>query len=40
MTQSFNLVGNLYPVLLQRHHRMRIQRIRALRGAIATSNTQ
>jgi hypothetical protein len=40
MTQGFNLVGNLYPVLLQRHHRMRIQRIRALRGAIATSNTQ
>ena len=23
----FNLVGNLYPVLLQRHHRMRLQKI-------------
>lgn len=23
----FNLIGNLYPVILQRHHRMRIQRL-------------
>lgn len=23
----FNILGNLYPVLLQRHHRMRIQRL-------------
>lgn len=24
-----NVIGNLYPIILQRHHRMRIQRIRA-----------
>lgn len=27
-TLLFNLVGNLYPVILQRHHRMRIQILR------------
>lgn len=26
-----NLIGNFYPVLLQRHHRMRLQRIAAIR---------
>ena len=29
-TLAFNVLGNLYPVLLQRHHRMRIQRMRAI----------
>lgn len=37
MTLGFNLMGNLYPVLLQRHHRLRIQRLRALRDAIDAS---
>lgn len=32
-TAAFNVLGNLYPVLLQRHHRMRIGRIdRARKG--------
>lgn len=26
---GFNVLGNLYPVLLQRHHRMRVQRLRS-----------
>lgn len=26
---GFNVFGNLYPVLLQRHHRMRVQRLRS-----------
>lgn len=30
-TILFNIFGNFYPVLLQRHHRMRIQRIQALK---------
>ena len=29
LTQLINLVGNLYPILLQRHHRLRIERLRA-----------
>ena len=33
LTLAFNTLGNLYPVLLQRHHRMRIQRLRRLRAA-------
>lgn len=28
-TILFNVLGNFYPILLQRHHRMRIQRIKA-----------
>jgi hypothetical protein len=28
---AINLLGNFYPVLLQRHHRMRLQRIAAIR---------
>jgi len=40
MTLGFNLVGNLYPVLLQRHHRLRIQRLRTLRDAIDASTTK
>jgi len=28
MVSFFNLIGNLYPVILQRHHRMRIQVLR------------
>lgn len=28
-TMLFNIIGNFYPVILQRYHRMRIQRIRA-----------
>lgn len=28
LTMAFNVLGNLYPLLLQRHHRMRIQRLR------------
>lgn len=27
-TLLINLIGNLYPIILQRHHRMRIQRLR------------
>jgi hypothetical protein len=26
-TMIFNLIGNVYPVILQRHHRMRIQKL-------------
>ena len=26
-TQFWNIIGNLYPIILQRHHRMRIQRL-------------
>lgn len=29
-TQVINLIGNLYPILLQRHHRMRIARIQPM----------
>jgi len=32
LTIAFNVLGNLYPVLLQRHHRMRIQRLRLRYG--------
>ncbi|WP_394804428.1 glycosyl-4,4'-diaponeurosporenoate acyltransferase CrtO family protein [Portibacter lacus] len=27
-TLLINIVGNLYPIILQRHHRMRIEKIR------------
>ena len=29
MTTRMNFVGNIYPLILQRHHRMRIDRLRA-----------
>ena len=28
-TMLWNILGNLYPIILQRHHRMRIQKIRS-----------
>jgi len=32
-TLAFNFIGNFYPVLLQRHHRMRIQRLQKIKQA-------
>lgn len=32
LTLAVNVLGNLYPVLLQRHHRMRIGRLRRVRS--------
>jgi len=32
-TLLFNFSGNFYPIILQRHHRMRIQRIRGRKAA-------
>jgi hypothetical protein len=32
-----NLIGNLYPIVLQRHHRMRVQLIRTRQEAIINS---
>ena len=33
LTLCLNLIGNLYPIILQRHHRMRIEKIRKRRDA-------